>query len=144
MKAIIQRVAQAMVEVDSKITGQIDAGLLVYLGIAKDDTDNDMLFLAEKIINLRIFPDKNEKMNLSLIDTKGSILLVSQFTLLGNCLKGKRPGFDDAAKGPIAKQFYEDMIEYFRSKDICTQTGIFAANMQVTSTNSGPVTFILG
>ncbi len=143
MRAVIQRVSQARVEVEGQITGQIDTGLLVYLGVGHDDTDKDAKFIADKLINLRIFADQNGKMNLSVADIGGSILLVSQFTLYGNCQKGRRPGFDAAADPKIADQLYQKVIQLIKDQNINIQTGQFAAHMQVTSTNNGPVTFNL-
>ena len=143
MRVVIQRVSEAKVEVDGKIVGQIDAGLLVYLSVGKDDEEKDAQFIADKLINLRIFADQQDKMNLSIRDVGGSILLVSNFTLHGNCQKGRRPGFDDAAEPQIAQNLYEKVAALIRLQAINIQTGIFGANMKVTSTNDGPVTFIL-
>ena len=143
MRVVIQRVSKAMVEVDGKIVGQIDAGLLVYLSVGKNDEEKDAQFIADKLINLRIFADQQDKMNLSIRDVGGSILLVSNFTLHGNCQKGRRPGFDDAAEPQIAQNLYEKVAALIRLQAINIQTGIFGANMKVTSTNDGPVTFIL-
>jgi len=143
MRAVIQRVKHARVEVDKKIVGQIEAGLLVYLGVGKEDSQTDAQFMADKLINLRIFADENDKMNLSIRDTAGQILLISQFTLYGDCRKGRRPGFDAAALPGRATQLYEHTIELIRSAGITVQTGVFAAHMHVSSQNDGPVTFLL-
>ena len=143
MRAVIQRVSQAKVEVEGKPTGQIQKGLLVYLSVGADDSEDDAKFFAEKIPALRIFPDQQDKMNLSVVDVGGSILLVSNFTLHGDCQKGRRPSFDDAAKPELAKRLYEKVIELIRQKGINVQTGVFATNMQVESVNDGPVNFIL-
>ena len=143
MLAVIQRVSQAKVEVEGKPTGQIGKGLLVYISVGLDDTESDAKFFADKIPAIRIFPDQNDKMNLSAIDVGGSILLVSNFTLHGDCQKGRRPGFDQAAKSESAKQLYEMVAELIRQQGVNIQTGVFAANMQVESINDGPVTFIL-
>lgn len=143
MKIVIQRVKQAKVEVDGNITGQIDFGLLVYLGIGKGDTTQQADFMAGKIAELRIFEDENGKMNRSLADVGGSVLLVSQFTLYGDCSKGRRPGFDNAELPQRARELYEYLGQQLQLKGINTQYGQFAAHMQVTSTNDGPVTFIL-
>ncbi len=143
MKIVIQRVKYAQVKVDDQITGQIDCGLLIYLGIAKGDTVQQADFMADKIANLRIFADENDKMNRSLLDVGGSVLLVSQFTLYGDCRKGRRPGFDLAADPATAEKLYLYLGEKLAKNNINTQYGKFAANMQVTSLNDGPVTFIL-
>ena len=143
MRAVIQRVKNAQVEVDGKVVGRIEAGLLVYLGVGKDDTETDAQFMADKLINLRIFADENDKMNLSVADTAGQILLISQFTLYGDCRKGRRPGFDAAALPDEATKLYEHTIELIRRQGITVETGIFAAHMLVTSQNDGPVTFTL-
>ena len=143
MRLVIQRVGEAKVEVDGKIVGKIDAGMLVYLSVGKGDEEKDAQFIADKLVNLRIFADQQDKMNLSIKDAGGSILLVSNFTLHGNCQKGRRPGFDDAAEPQIAQRLYEKVADIIRSQGINLQTGIFGANMKVSSTNDGPVTFIL-
>ncbi len=143
MRAVIQRVSQAKVEVGRNTVGQIEKGLLVYISVGLDDTESDAKFFADKIPALRIFPDRQDKMNLSVIDVGGSILLVSNFTLHGDCRKGRRPGFDQAAKPELAKQLYEMVAELIRQQGVNVQTGVFAANMQVESINDGPITFIL-
>jgi D-aminoacyl-tRNA deacylase len=143
MRAVIQRVSSASVAVDNQIVGQIGKGLLIYLGIAKPDTQSDAEFLAEKIINLRIFADDAGKMNLSLQDISGQVLLVSNFTLQGDCRKGRRPGFDAAAEPVFAEQLYEKTANLIAGKGLTVAKGVFGAYMQVTSINDGPVTFIL-
>jgi D-tyrosyl-tRNA(Tyr) deacylase len=143
MRAVIQRALQANVEVDGKTVGQIQKGMLVYVSVGKGDSDRDVQFIADKLVNLRIFSDKQDKLNRSVKDVKGSILLVSNFTLHGNCQKGKRPGFDAAAEPQLAEKLYESLISLVRQNDINVQTGVFAAHMHVASTNDGPVTFIL-
>jgi D-tyrosyl-tRNA(Tyr) deacylase len=143
MRAIIQRVSRAKVDILDKTIAIIQNGLLAYLGVAAGDTEADAKFFAEKIPALRIFPDENDKMNLSVIDAGGSILLVSNFTLYGDCRKGRRPGFDLAAKPEQAKQLYELVVELIRKQGINVQTGVFAADMQVESVNDGPINFIL-
>lgn len=143
MRAVIQRVLSAKVTVDGAVTGQIANGLLVLLGIAKTDTPGDSDTLVEKILNLRIFPDNKGKMNLSLIDTAGSLLVVSQFTLYGDCRKGRRPSFDDAAPGEQARLLYEHFVDAARAKAVHVQTGIFQAHMEVSLVNEGPVTLIV-
>jgi D-tyrosyl-tRNA(Tyr) deacylase len=143
MRAIVQRVKNAQVSVDGKITGQISTGLLVYLGVGKDDNESDAAFIAEKIINLRIFPDSNDKMNLSVKDATGQILVVSNFTLFGDCRKGRRPGFDLAAEPMIAERLYEKAVELIKAEGINVQKGIFAAYMDVTASNDGPINFLI-
>ena len=143
MRVVIQRVSEAKVEVDSKVVGRIDKGMLVYLSVGRADDEKDSQFIADKLINLRIFPDQQDKMNLSIREAGGSILLVSNFTLHGNCQKGRRPGFDEAAEPQTAEKLYEKVIDIIRSQGINIQTGIFGADMKVFSINDGPVTFIL-
>jgi D-tyrosyl-tRNA(Tyr) deacylase len=143
MRAIVQRVKNAQVSVDGKIVGQINAGLLVYLGVGKDDGESDVAFIADKIVNLRIFADSNDKMNLSVKDTVGQVLVVSNFTLFGDCRKGRRPGFDLAAEPVIAEKLYEKVAELIEAEGLIVQKGIFAAYMEVESSNDGPVNFLL-
>jgi len=143
MKTVIQRVTAASIEVDHEMIGQIDEGLLVLLGAAKGDTEVDVDYMVEKISNLRIFPDDEGKMNRSVIDAGGQILLVSQFTLLGDTNRGRRPGFDQAAPPDKAKQLYDLAIANMCKKGLSIQTGRFGANMLVSLKNNGPVTFIL-
>lgn len=143
MKAVIQRVTRASVQVEGKIVGKIDSGLLILLGIAKGDGESDGRYLVEKIRTLRIFSDELERMNLSLADIGGSVLLVSQFTLLGSTSSGRRPSFDDAAPLDEAKRLYEQVATDLRLHDIPVKTGVFAAHMQVELLNDGPVTFVL-
>jgi D-tyrosyl-tRNA(Tyr) deacylase len=143
MRAVIQRVSRASVMVDGQITGAIRSGILVLLGVAKGDLEKDADFLLEKIHGLRIFPDAQGKMNLSVADTGGSLLVVSQFTLLGDCRKGRRPGFDRAAPADEAKRLYEYFVRRARERGIPVETGVFQAFMEVELVNSGPVTFLL-
>lgn len=143
MKAVIQRVSGAKVDVEGRTVGQIEKGLLVFLGVGTGDTEDDAKFFAEKIPSLRIFADQQDKMNLSVSDVGGSILLISNFTLYGDCQKGRRPGFDDAARPEIAKQLYEMVADLIKKQGINVQTGVFAAKMLVESVNDGPVNFIL-
>jgi len=143
MRAVVQRVQQATVKVDDQITGQINRGLLIYLGIAKGDQQRDVETIAKKIIDLRIFPDENDKMNLSVRDVQGRILLVSQFTLMGDCRKGRRPSFDQSGEPDLAKRLYEKTITDLRGQGVDIETGVFAAHMEVSSINDGPVTFLL-
>ena len=143
MKAVIQRVTRASVHVEGKTVGQIESGLLVLLGVAKGDGETDGRYLAEKIRTLRIFSDEQGKMNCSLSDIGGSVLLVSQFTLLGRTANGRRPSFDEAATPDEAKRLYEGVATGLRAQGIPVQTGVFAAHMQVELLNDGPVTFVL-
>lgn len=143
MRAVVQRVKQAAVIVDDHISGQINQGLLIYLGVEKGDRQEDVDYIAKKVIDLRIFPDENNKMNLSVRDVRGQILLVSQFTLCGDYRKGRRPSFDQSGDPELAKRLYEQTISDLRGLAIEVQTGLFAAHMDVTSINDGPVTFLL-
>ena len=143
MKAVIQRVTSATVDVEGTLVGAIEEGILVLLGVEKEDNEAKADWLAEKICGLRIFYDENGKMNRSLQEVNGSLLVVSQFTLAGNCAKGKRPSFDTAAPSDEGKRLYEYFVETVKKLDIPVQTGIFQADMQVSLVNDGPVTFIL-
>jgi len=143
MKAILQRVTSASVEVDGTVVGQIRTGLLVFVGVAKGDREADCRYLVEKLRTFRIFSDEQGKMNRSLVDIGGSVLLVSQFTLLGRTTNGRRPSFDDAAPPDEAKRLYEQVVEDLRTAGTSVQTGIFAAHMRVALVNDGPVTFVL-
>lgn len=143
MRAVIQRVKRASVEVDEKIVGSIGNGYMILLGISHEDGEKEIKWLCDKIKVLRIFSDSEGKMNLSIDDIGGEILLVSQFTLYADCIKGRRPGFTDAAKGHIAEVLYEKTAEYLKSQGIKVEKGIFGADMQVSLINDGPVTIIL-
>lgn len=143
MRAVVQRVSQASVKVDDKIVGEIGKGLLVLLGVGKEDSIEDLDYLVEKILGLRIFEDEDEKMNLSLIDIGGELLVVSQFTLYGDVRKGKRPSFTGSASPEIAEEMYLNFIKLCVEKGIKTETGIFGANMDVSLINNGPVTILL-
>jgi D-aminoacyl-tRNA deacylase len=143
MKVVLQRAKNASVSVDSEIKGQIDKGLMLLVGVTHEDSEKDADYLAEKIINLRIFEDENGKMNLSLKDTEGSILSISQFTLYGDTKKGRRPNFMEAAKPDHAKVIYDYFNGKLQKLGINVQTGIFGAMMDVAFTNDGPVTLIL-
>ena len=143
MRAVIQRVQHAQVTVEGQQIGKIDKGLLVYLGVGKEDTEKDAQSMADKLVGLRIFSDKAGKMNLSVQDISGAILLISNFTLHGDCRKGRRPGFDAAAEAEPAQQLYEKVIELIIEHDIPVKKGAFGKYMQVSSINDGPVTFLL-
>ncbi len=142
MRIVLQRVKEARVEVDGQVTGAIGLGLLVLLGVAKTDSERDADYLVDKVLNLRIFPDEAGRMNRSVREAGGSLLLVSQFTLYGDCRKGRRPSFDLAA-GPVeAAALYHYFVEQVRKSGIPVQTGTFQALMQVYLVNDGPVTII--
>jgi len=143
VRAVVQRVSQAHVEVEGKTVGQIGKGLLVFLGVEREDTTKDAEYLAEKIISLRIFEDQQEKMNLSLTDIGGSLLLVSQFTLCGDCRKGRRPSFTLAGPPETAKELYQYFADYARRLGVPVETGVFQAHMDVHLINDGPVTLLL-
>jgi D-aminoacyl-tRNA deacylase len=143
MRAVVQRVSRCRVTVDGDVVGQIDKGLLVLLGVAKEDQESAAEYLAQKILGLRIFEDADEKMNLSVEDTCGEVLVVSQFTLYGDVRKGKRPSFDAAARPEEAKRLYEYFVEKVRAAGIKCQTGQFQAMMDVELVNAGPVTILV-
>ncbi len=143
MRAVIQRVKSGSVTVDDKIVGRIAAGFVVLLGVSGKDTTEDVSYMADKILNLRIFEDENGKMNLSLLDINGELLIVSQFTLYGDCRKGRRPNFMSAAGPEKAEELYNELVEKCREMGIKTETGTFQAYMNVNIENDGPVTVIL-
>ena len=143
MKAVIQRVAEAEVKVDGKSVGRIGRGILILLGVEKEDEERDADWLAEKIRNLRIFEDQAGKMNLSVVESGGELLAVSQFTLAGNCAKGRRPSFDSAAPPEEASRLYEYFVNKLRDSGLRVETGVFQAMMRVSLVNDGPVTFTL-
>ncbi len=143
MRAVVQRVSSSHVEVNQKTVGRIEHGLMVLIGVEQGDSENDAAYLAEKTIGLRIFEDDDGKMNRSLIDTGGAMLVVSQFTLLGDVRKGKRPGFSRAASPDVGNELYLHFVELARSKGIHVETGIFRADMQVHLVNDGPVTILI-
>ena len=143
MRAVVQRVKKSSVNVDNQIIGRIDKGLLVLLGVSKGDTPSDADYLANKIVNLRIFEDDDAKMNRSLLSIGGKMLVVSQFTLLGDCRKGRRPSFAAAASPQKAAALYEYFVQQVRRLGIAVETGRFQAIMEVTLINDGPVTLVL-
>ena len=143
MRMVCQRVLEAKVTVNDQPVGSIGKGLLVYLGVGKGDTINDAQYMSDKIVNLRIFADEAGKMNLSIQDVAGSILLISNFTLHGDCRKGRRPGFDAAAEPTLAEQLYEKVADLIAARGVPVEKGLFGQYMQVTSINDGPVTFLL-
>lgn len=143
MRAVVQRVTRSKVEVEGQISGQIDKGLMVLLGVGNDDTSKDLDYVVDKIVNLRIFEDSDDKMNLSLLDVGGQLLVVSQFTLFGDCRKGRRPGFSEAARPDMADDFYQQFVDKVRAIGIDTQTGKFRTHMMVELVNDGPVTLLI-
>jgi D-aminoacyl-tRNA deacylase len=144
MRVVLQRVSRASVTVESALTGQIDNGLLILLGVAATDTDTDVDYLVEKVVNLRIFSDADGKFNLSLLDVGGGLLVVSQFTLLADTRKGRRPNFIQAAKEPLAVQLYEQFVAKAKKAGVeHVATGSFGAHMDVELVNDGPVTIVL-
>ncbi len=143
MRAVLQRVRSASVTVDGQMIASIAQGLVVLLGVAKGDSEADVSYMADKIPHLRIFSDEAGKMNRSIVEVKGELLIVSQFTLLGDTHRGRRPGFDAAAPPDTARRFYESVANAIRERGVHVHTGKFGANMVVTLENDGPVTFIL-
>jgi D-tyrosyl-tRNA(Tyr) deacylase len=142
MRAVVQRVREARVEVEGRVVGAIGRGLLVLLGVAREDTPRDADYLAEKIVGLRVFPDEEGKMNRSVREVGGAILVVSQFTLYGDTRKGRRPSFDRAAPPEQARSLYEYFVQALRARGIAVETGVFQAMMQVHLVNEGPVTLL--
>ncbi|MBA4066382.1 MAG: D-tyrosyl-tRNA(Tyr) deacylase [Isosphaera sp.] len=143
MRAVLQRVRRAKVTVGADVTGEVAAGWLVLLGVAPADAAADAAWLADKVANLRAFPDSDGKMNLSVQDVGGAVLAVSQFTLYADCLKGRRPGFTGAAPPPVAEPLYERFVAELRLLGVPVATGRFGADMQVELVNDGPVTFVI-
>jgi D-tyrosyl-tRNA(Tyr) deacylase len=143
MRLLIQRVSEARVEVDQELTGEIGRGLLVFVGIAKSDTEKEADYLLDKVVGLRIFPDESGKMNRNITDASGSLLIVSQFTLYGDCRKGRRPSFDLAAPPERAKELYDYFVNAARRTSVPVETGIFQASMKVHLVNDGPVTLMM-
>ena len=143
MRFVCQRVLEAEVKVNDQSVGKIGRGLLVFLGVGKGDTEADAQFMSDKLVNLRIFPDEAGKMNRSVQDVGGAILLISQFTLHGDCRKGRRPGFDAAAEPGLAESLYEKVIALIAGQGVPVEKGAFGEYMHITSINDGPVTFLL-
>ena len=143
MRLILQRVTSASVHIDKEKIANINKGILVFFGVEKGDGENQACFLADKTLNLRIFPDDSGKMNFSCVDVGGDILVVSQFTLAGDCSRGRRPGFDRAADPDTARTLYESYVELLNRSGLKVAMGRFAADMKVQSVNDGPVTFLL-
>jgi D-tyrosyl-tRNA(Tyr) deacylase len=143
LRAVIQRVSEASVTVDGRIVGQIGQGLLLLLGVSHDDADEDVRVMADKLAGLRCFADADSKFNLSIMDVNGSILAISQFTLFGDCRKGRRPSFSDAARPEPATELYEAVVQRLREKGLTVETGEFGAHMAVSLVNDGPVTLLI-
>ncbi len=143
MRVVLQRVKRASVTVEGSVTGAIGRGLMMLIGIDRDDTEDDLIYMAEKCLNLRIFSDASGKMNLSLLDVKGEVLAVSQFTLLGDTRKGRRPSYINAAAPDKARAFYQAFVERIKSYDVKVACGVFGAMMDVELINEGPVTLIV-
>ena len=143
MRAVVQRVDKADVTVDGQVTGSVQKGLLVLLGVAEGDTEKDLQYMVDKVVGLRIFEDEDDKMNLSVKDVGGELLVVSQFTLCGDVRKGKRPSFDKAAKPELANAYYEKFVEMCRAQGLHVEIGVFRAHMLVGLVNNGPVTILL-
>ena len=143
MKLVIQRVNSASVTIENKIYSSINKGLLVFFGVEKDDSEDMLEYFAQKLLKLRIFEDEKGKMNKSVLDIEGEILVVSQFTLCADCKKGTRPSFDNAKEPKIAKEYYEKFVEILKKSGINIKTGVFGAHMQIELINNGPVTIIL-
>lgn len=143
MRAVVQRVTEASVKVENEIVGKINEGLMVLLGVGEEDDEKDLDYLVEKVLGLRIFQDENDKMNLSLMDIKGELLIVSQFTLYGDVRKGKRPSFSTSAPPEVGNKYYEAFVTKTRELGVKTETGVFGAHMDVSLVNNGPVTILL-
>lgn len=143
MRAVVQRVSRSSVSVEDQVIGSVGVGMTVLLGVESGDTEKDVDYMVDKIINLRIFEDEDEVMNLSLLDVKGEMLAISQFTLLGDCRKGRRPSYKNAARPDDANTLYEDFVEKCRSKEVKVETGRFQAEMMVDIVNDGPVTLLI-
>ena len=145
MRAVLQRVKRARVLVENRVVSEIEKGILVFLGIGKEDSEKDFEYISRKIAEIRIFEDENSKFNLSVTDIKGEILIVSQFTLYGDCRKGRRPSFDKAETVEKSQKIYKEFVNYFKNKypQLPVKEGVFQAHMEVELLNDGPVTFLL-
>ena len=143
MRAVVQRVTSAAISVNGEVTGHIGAGLLTFVGIARTDEPRDVEYISNKICELRVFADDHGRMNRSVIDTGGALLIASQFTLLADCRKGRRPSLDAAAPPALAEALYTDLIRRLRARDLTVATGVFQAHMEVALVNDGPVTMLL-
>ena len=143
MRAVVQRVSSSKVTVDNRLVGSIGRGFNILIGISNDDTIEDLKYIKDKVLNLRVFEDENDKMNLSLLDIKGDILAISQFTLYGDCRKGRRPNFMNAMGGKDAKELYEKFVDMLKESGLKVETGKFGAHMSVDIQNDGPVTILL-
>ena len=143
MRVCLQRVSEASVQVDGEQVGKIGHGVLVLLGVGQEDTSHEVKQLVDKIVNLRIFADQQQKMNLSLLDVGGQMLVISQFTLWGDCRKGRRPSFVEAAAPELAEPLYGEFVEEVRSRGVTAETGRFGAMMEVSLVNDGPVTLVI-
>lgn len=143
MRAVVQRVVEAWVEVEGQEVARIGQGLLVLLGVGQGDSDEDAKYLANKIANLRVFEDEEGKLNKSVLEVGGSVLVVSNFTLYGDCRKGRRPSFTDAANPEVANELYQRFCEFLKAEGVPVETGIFQAHMHVGLINDGPVTLLL-
>jgi D-tyrosyl-tRNA(Tyr) deacylase len=143
MRAVVQRVRRAKVEIDGTTTAEIAAGLLLFVGVANEDGPGDVEYIVNKTRDLRVFPDDGGRMNRSVVDVGGSVLVVSQFTLHADCRKGRRPSFDGAAPGPLARALYDDVVGRLRESGVPVRTGTFQAEMDVDLVNNGPVTLLL-
>jgi D-aminoacyl-tRNA deacylase len=143
MRAVVQRVTRAAVTVDGQVVGRIGPGLLVFAGVASDDGPPDVQYVAGKLRDLRIFPDEHGRMNRSVVESGGALLVVSQFTLHADCRKGRRPSFDAAAPAPLAEALYNELVRMLRASGLPVETGVFQAHMEVELLNDGPVTMLL-
>lgn len=143
MRALVQRVSRSAVSIDGQVSAEIDRGMLILLGVGRQDTQDNIQYMADKCVHLRIFGDGQGKMNRSLLDVEGQALVVSQFTLYGDTRKGRRPGYSGAAPPEMAEAYYEDFVEALRSRGVSVRTGQFGANMQVEIHNDGPVTLMI-
>lgn len=143
MRAVVQRVESASVFVNGKVEGEIGNGLLIFLGISTDDSEEDISYITSKILNLRIFNDQDGKMNLSILDSRGDLLVVSQFTLYGDCRRGNRPSYSKAADSELAESIYQKFLKNLRNSGLKVEEGVFGAFMSVNLTNSGPVTILV-